>query len=128
MLLYTELTLSSTGITGYLGGDVLSILTQDHPDWEISALVRSEEKAKQLTSVYPNVRTVLGDVESTELIADEVKKADIVYSMSPQYPVFMFCFYVNVNEIQTSSTATASQPCKPSPKAPHHTPPRTPST
>ena len=84
--MYTELTLPSTGITGYLGGDVLSILTQDHPDWEISALVRSEEKAKQLSSVYPNVRTVLGDVESTELIADEVKKAGIVYSMFPPMP------------------------------------------
>src|SRR5699024_9399147 len=51
--------------------------------------------AKQLTSVYPNVRTVLGDVESTELIADEVKRADIVYSMLP--PTFCLHAHTNVN-------------------------------
>ena len=43
--------------------------------------------------MYPNVRTVLGDVESTELIADEVKRADIVYSMTIPMPRL----YANTN-------------------------------
>ncbi|KAL2010369.1 hypothetical protein VTN00DRAFT_6176 [Thermoascus crustaceus] len=68
-----------TGTTGYIGGDSLYTISQAHPDWELSALVRSKEKAEQLTSKYPKVRVVLGDLDSADIIEEEVKKADIVY-------------------------------------------------
>ncbi|KXG49812.1 Semialdehyde dehydrogenase, NAD-binding [Penicillium griseofulvum] len=68
-----------TGATGYIGGDGLFTIASTHPDWEFSALVRSEEKANQVTSKYPQIRTVIGDLDSSELIEEEVKKADIVF-------------------------------------------------
>ncbi|KAJ5562798.1 hypothetical protein N7535_002755 [Penicillium sp. DV-2018c] len=68
-----------TGATGYIGGDGLFAIASAHPDWQISALVRSEEKATQVTSKYPQVRTVIGDLDSSDLIEEEVKNADIVY-------------------------------------------------
>lgn len=54
-------------------------MSQAHPDWELSALVRSKEKAEQLTSKFPKVRVVLGDLDSADILEEEVKKADIVY-------------------------------------------------
>ncbi|KAH8689402.1 putative nucleoside-diphosphate-sugar epimerase [Talaromyces proteolyticus] len=71
-----------TGITGYVGGDFLFLVTKEHPDWDITALIRDKTKAKQVTDVYPAVRIVLGDLESTSLIIEEVEKADIVYNFA----------------------------------------------
>ncbi|KAJ5165309.1 uncharacterized protein N7500_007139 [Penicillium coprophilum] len=71
-----------TGATGYIGGDGLFVLAGAHPDWEYSALVRSKEKAAQVTSKYPQIRTVIGDLDSSELIEEEVKNADIVFNFA----------------------------------------------
>lgn len=68
-----------TGATGYIGGDGLFVIANAHPDWQFSALVRSEEKSKQVTSQHPQIRTVIGDLDSSELIEEEVKNADIVF-------------------------------------------------
>ncbi|KAF4764519.1 hypothetical protein HAV15_000874 [Penicillium sp. str.  len=68
-----------TGVTGYIGGDGLFAIASSHPDWQFSALVRSEEKSTQVTSKYPQIRTVIGDLDSSELIEEEVKNADIVF-------------------------------------------------
>ncbi|KAL2820528.1 hypothetical protein BDW59DRAFT_174448 [Aspergillus cavernicola] len=68
-----------TGATGYIGGDVLYAVTQAHPDWEFSVLVRSKEKADKLASEYPNARIVEGDLDATAVIEEEVKTADIVF-------------------------------------------------
>jgi uncharacterized protein YbjT (DUF2867 family) len=73
------LTASSTGVTGYIGGDALHAITKAHPDWEITALVRNSSKGAKVASQYASVRLVYGDLESTELIAEEAKNADIVY-------------------------------------------------
>lgn len=73
---------TSTGITGYIGGDGLFAIASAHPDWELSALVRSQAKATQVTSKYPHIRTVIGDLDSSELIEKEVQDADIVFRMS----------------------------------------------
>lgn len=70
-----------TGVTGYIGGDGLFAIASSHPDWQFSALVRSEEKSTQVTSKYPQIRTVIGDLDSSELIEEEVKNADIVFRM-----------------------------------------------
>ncbi|KAJ5099840.1 hypothetical protein N7532_006841 [Penicillium argentinense] len=68
-----------TGVTGYIGGDGLYAVSNAHPDWELSALVRSKEKAARLTSQYPKIRVVLGDLDSSDIIEEEVKNADIVF-------------------------------------------------
>ena len=68
-----------TGITGYIGGDSLFAISNAHPDWQLSALVRSKDKAAQITSEYPNIRIVSGDLDSSDIIEEEVKNADIVF-------------------------------------------------
>ncbi|KAJ6110022.1 hypothetical protein N7486_002257 [Penicillium sp. IBT 16267x] len=68
-----------TGTTGYIGGDGLYAIANAHPDWELSALVRSKDKAAVLTSKYPKIRVVHGDLDSSHIIEEEVKKADIVF-------------------------------------------------
>jgi hypothetical protein len=76
----------STGATGYIGGDGLFAIASAHPDWQFSALVRSQEKAAQVTSKYPQIRTVIGDLDSSDLIEEEVKNADIVFRMFTEAP------------------------------------------
>ncbi|CAG8123680.1 unnamed protein product [Penicillium olsonii] len=71
--------MTSTGATGYIGGDGLFAIAKAHPNWELSALVRSQEKATQVTAKYPQIRTVLGDLNSSDLIEKEVQNADIVF-------------------------------------------------
>ncbi|OQE14913.1 hypothetical protein PENSTE_c032G02932 [Penicillium steckii] len=68
-----------TGVTGYIGGDGLYAVANAHPDWEYSALVRNKEKAARLAEKYPQIRIVLGDLDSSDIIEEEVKNADIVF-------------------------------------------------
>ncbi|KAL2786605.1 hypothetical protein BJX66DRAFT_312461 [Aspergillus keveii] len=68
-----------TGATGYIGGDVFYAVSQAHPDWEISVLVRSKEKGAKLAGEYPKVRIVYGDLDSGDIIEAETKIADIVF-------------------------------------------------
>ncbi|KAJ5933805.1 hypothetical protein N7454_006134 [Penicillium verhagenii] len=68
-----------TGTTGYIGGDGLYAISNAHPDWELSALVRNKDKAAVLSSRYPKIRIVHGDLDSSDIIEEEVKKADIVF-------------------------------------------------
>lgn len=67
-----------TGITGYIGGDVFFALSKAHSDFEYSALVRTEDRARTITEVYPAVRIVLGSLDDSELLEEEASKADIV--------------------------------------------------
>ncbi|KAJ3530363.1 hypothetical protein NM208_g9357 [Fusarium decemcellulare] len=66
-----------TGATGYVGGDALYTLVREHPEYEITALVRSKEKGDVVTSQYPSIRLVYGDLDDSALLADQVSKADI---------------------------------------------------
>jgi len=70
-----------TGATGYIGGDALVEIVQAHPDWEenITAAVRNSEKGAQVAAVFPKVKLVYGDLDSTAMIEEEASKADIVY-------------------------------------------------
>ncbi|KKZ65948.1 hypothetical protein EMCG_08291 [[Emmonsia] crescens] len=68
-----------TGATGYIGGDAFFRINQAHPEWEFTALVRSQEKGALVTSKYPNTKLVYGDLDSAALLEEEAKKADIVY-------------------------------------------------
>ncbi|PLB45970.1 nucleoside-diphosphate-sugar epimerase [Aspergillus steynii IBT 23096] len=67
-----------TGITGYIGGDAFYLIEQNHPDLEISALVRSTEKANPIAEKYPQVRIVLGGLDDAEILEREAAWADIV--------------------------------------------------
>jgi len=67
-----------TGVTGYIAGDALFAIYSKHPEFEYTALVRTEEKAAQVREAYPAVRLVLGDLDNADLLNQEASKADIV--------------------------------------------------
>ncbi|KAK6417826.1 hypothetical protein LTR95_017280, partial [Oleoguttula sp. CCFEE 5521] len=67
-----------TGTTGYIAGDTFSLLQSKHPEYEYSALVRSEDKARLVKKAYPSTRTVIGGLDDSELLQEEASKADIV--------------------------------------------------
>ncbi|KAK8095936.1 nucleoside-diphosphate-sugar epimerase [Apiospora kogelbergensis] len=67
-----------TGATGYIGGDALSVLSQAHPEFEFSLLIRTQEKADKVKAQYPDADIVLGDLDDSELLREQAAKADIV--------------------------------------------------
>lgn len=72
------LILTSTGATGYIGGNALTAIIEKHPDWDFTCLVRNSDKGAQIVSVYPRIKLVYGDLSSVELIEEEASKADVV--------------------------------------------------
>ena len=62
----------------YIGGDILHTLA--HAGYSITSLVRDPSKAQRVQLAYPDVETVLGDLDDTELIKEHSKAADIVLS------------------------------------------------
>lgn len=68
----------SLGATGYIGGDALYAIANAHPEYDITALVRSSEKGALVASEYPKIKLVYGDNESADVIKEEVYKADVV--------------------------------------------------
>ena len=51
---------------------------QAHPDYDITCLVRNSDKGAQVASQYPRVKLVYGDLDSTELLVEEARKANII--------------------------------------------------
>lgn len=49
-----------------------------HPEFEITCLVRNKKKGALVKEKYPSTRLVYGDLDSSDLIAEESFKADIV--------------------------------------------------
>jgi hypothetical protein len=93
-----------TGATGYIGGDALYTLVKAHPDWEISALVRSKEKGNMVTSQHPSVRLVHGDLDSAQLLEEEAAKADIVFRMAiPSELLSCWLFILGLDDLQSEN-------------------------
>jgi len=74
------LTNSSTGATGYIGGDILHEVLSSCGPVSVNALVRDTERAKAIREQYPQVILLEGDLDSRELIEDQVSKANVVIS------------------------------------------------
>jgi hypothetical protein len=84
--LLTNLTSSnSTGATGYIGGNTLHALYNKHPEYEYTALVRTEEKGEPVKKAFPNIRLVIGDNDNSKVLEDEASKADVVIRESPSF-------------------------------------------
>jgi uncharacterized protein YbjT (DUF2867 family) len=71
-----------TGVTGYIGGDFLSLVTEKHPEYEITAIVRNSDKGAKVAAAYPKVKLVYGDLDSADVLEEEASKADIVYQFA----------------------------------------------
>ena len=67
-----------TGVTGFVGGTILSSLYKNHPDIRIKALIRKEADATQLQSVYPNFSPIIGTLSSLSLLESTAAAADFV--------------------------------------------------
>lgn len=77
---------TSTGATGYIGGDTLYALHNKHPEWTYTALVRTKEKGSKVQDAYPNVHLVYGDLDDYDVIKEQATKADIVIRKSLHQP------------------------------------------
>lgn len=74
---------------GYIGGAALTRILE-HPKFntfEVTALVRSQEKAKLLETF--GVKPVVGDLNDAELLESLAEKAHVVFSTVLQSPDFM---------------------------------------
>lgn len=69
---------SSTGASGYIGGDVLYGLTKSNLASRIVALVRSETTAARIVSKHPAVTPLIGDLDAAGSIQDAVSQADVI--------------------------------------------------
>ena len=81
-------TLNLNSSSGYIGGTVLGRFLA-HPDvaqFNLTALVRSKEKAKKLETF--GVNAVVGSLQDLELLESLASKADYVVSMVCTQPVF----------------------------------------
>ncbi|KAF5572232.1 nad dependent epimerase dehydratase family [Fusarium pseudocircinatum] len=68
------------GATGLIGGDLLYSIIQQGLKWNISCLVRNENRGAVVSKTYPNVRLVYGDLDSLDTIEREAAASDLVYS------------------------------------------------
>ena len=65
----------------FIGGEILHTLAHaGHSDLHITSLVRDASKAQQVQSAYPEVKTILGDLDDIDLIKEQSKAADVVLS------------------------------------------------
>jgi uncharacterized protein YbjT (DUF2867 family) len=67
-----------TGATGYIGGEVLHVLQQAHPDYDVAVLIRDGQKASKVSAAFPNVRVVLADLDNVDIIEEESRNANVV--------------------------------------------------
>jgi len=92
--------------SGYVGGTVLSRFLA-HPDvaqFNLTALVRSEEKAKKLETF--GVNAVVGSLQDLELLESLASKADYVVSMVSRLAAF-FEFLLKATTHQTGADPLA---------------------
>jgi nucleoside-diphosphate-sugar epimerase len=67
-----------TGVTGFVGGTILSCLLKAHPSVRVKALIREERDAKELQSVYSNLTPIIGELSSLSLLISTAAEADFV--------------------------------------------------
>lgn len=53
-------------------------ITTAHPEYEVTAMVRNTDKGAKVAQQYAKVKLVYGDLDSSDLIEEEAKKADVV--------------------------------------------------
>ncbi|KAI9754560.1 MAG: peroxisome- protein [Chaenotheca gracillima] len=71
-----------TGASGYIGGSALQAIVAKHPEYQITALVRNDSQAQAVTKQFPKVKTVIGDLDSVDVLTQEAGKADLVLNFA----------------------------------------------
>jgi uncharacterized protein YbjT (DUF2867 family) len=75
-------TIFITGVTGYIGGEVAVVLTRRHPEYHLVFLVRNDDQSKIVKRAFPKAETVLGDLDSHDVLVEQGKRADVVLRKS----------------------------------------------
>jgi N-acetyl-gamma-glutamylphosphate reductase len=66
------------GVTGYIGGEVAVVFAGKHPEYNLVFLVRNSEQAKIVKARFPSSETVIGDLDSHDVLFEQGKRADVV--------------------------------------------------
>jgi hypothetical protein len=66
--------------------------------------VRNSDKGAKVAKVYPSIRLVYGDLDSSDLITAEAQKADIVLRKSHVHHLGEAVVYQSFNDILSSFT------------------------
>lgn len=67
-----------TGASGYVGGQFLYDLCSKYPEYQVVALVRTEEKRAKVVNIHPAITLLIGDLDTSDIIVEESSKADVV--------------------------------------------------
>jgi uncharacterized protein YbjT (DUF2867 family) len=60
-----------TGVSGYIGGNLVGSIVEKHAEWHVVALVRNEEQAEIIRKTWPTVEIVIGDLDSHEILVKQ---------------------------------------------------------
>ncbi|KAE9377570.1 NAD(P)-binding protein [Stipitochalara longipes BDJ] len=67
-----------TGVSGYVGGNMMGRLLEKHPEWHVVVLVRNEKQKEIVLARWPQLEVVIGDLDNSALMIQEGSKADVV--------------------------------------------------
>ncbi|KAI1176707.1 NAD(P)-binding protein [Nemania sp. FL0916] len=65
-----------TGVTGYIGGSVFAALARQHPEYDLTVLLR--KPPTDFKSQFPGVKLIQGNFDDSDIIAEAASSADIV--------------------------------------------------
>ncbi|CAI7611314.1 unnamed protein product [Penicillium pancosmium] len=104
--------LRSTGITGYIGGQNVVHLLRKRPNVSVTALVRNERQAAAVKAALPEVNTVIGHLDSVDILARLSAESDIVLQCaSADHPVAVAAIIKGIKSKPVGSThGVASRP------------------
>lgn len=88
-----------TGVTGYVGGTVLTDLTKTNPgSLALTVLVRTQAQATTINEVHPRVTTLVGDFNSHELLVSAASEADVVLHIAGDFENGIFSLLEGVGK------------------------------
>jgi len=67
-----------TGVSGYLGGNLVGRLVDKHPEWHHVVLIRNEDQKEIVLARWPQLEVVIGDLNNSALMIEEGAKANVV--------------------------------------------------
>ena len=55
-------------------------MVKQHPEYDVVVLVRNEDQAEAIKNAVPSVNTVLGDLNSNNVLLEQAEKANVSLS------------------------------------------------
>ncbi|KAI0968432.1 hypothetical protein F4678DRAFT_443010 [Xylaria arbuscula] len=90
-----------TGATGYIGGDLLCLLSKTHPEYRVRVLNRNPTHIEAIKRAFNEVEVVDGSLDSTGVISREAGDADVVLHLAATG---------HLNSVQTIHQALQERP------------------